>query len=227
MRKQSVVSAVVPAYNEEKRIERTLKALRRVKELDEIIVVDDGSTDATAQVARRNADSVVQLPRNIGKGGALSQGMSYAAGNIILFVDADLMEHAKLCGALLSPVLKQEADMTIARFPAARKKGGFGLVKGLARNGVRWLTGYHLEAVLSGQRAVTRELIKEAGDLSSGFGVEVGMTVRALRCGYQVIEIPLPMSHRETGRNWQGFTHRGKQFLSILKTLFRLWRQPA
>ncbi len=126
MRKQSVVSAVVPAYNEEKRIERTLKALRRVKELDEIIVVDDGSTDATAQVARRNADSVVQLPRNIGKGGALSQGMSYAAGNIILFVDADLMEHAKLCGALLSPVLKQEADMTIARFPAARKKGGFG-----------------------------------------------------------------------------------------------------
>ncbi|PTX52189.1 glycosyl transferase family 2 [Melghirimyces profundicolus] len=227
MKKKAVVSAVVPAYNEEQRIGSTLKALRRIREVDEIIVVDDGSKDTTAQQARRYADCVVSLPRNVGKGEAINQGVNYATGTVFLFIDADLKEHARLCGALLEPVLKGESDMTIARFPASQKKGGFGLVKGLARSGVRCLTGYHLEAVLSGQRAVTRELMTHIGRAFPGFGVEVGMTVRALKNGYSVKEIPLPMNHRETGRDLKGFLHRGKQFVSILKTLIHLWRQPA
>ncbi|SMO40585.1 glycosyltransferase family 2 protein [Melghirimyces algeriensis] len=227
MNKPVVVSAVIPAYNEEEWIGNTLKYLRRVEMVNEIIVVDDGSKDKTARVAQHYADSVIRIPENMGKGAAIQEGVRYATGDILLFVDADLTEHAKLCGALLEPVVKGKTDMTIARFPAPRKKGGFGLVKGLARTGVRWLTGYHLESTLSGQRALTRELVTAIGDVGSGFGMEVWMTVRALHNGYSVKEIPLPMSHRETGRDWDGFVHRGKQFFSIIKTLIRLWRQPA
>ncbi|MFD1395146.1 glycosyltransferase family 2 protein [Kroppenstedtia eburnea] len=227
MRDTPLVSAIIPAFDEEERIERTLRALQQVREVDEIIVVDDGSRDQTAQKAEPLADRVIRLPQNGGKGAALSKGFDVAAGTVFLFVDADLEGHARLCGALVGPVLKGEADMTIASFPAARRKGGFGLVKKLARYGVRRLTGTNVEAALSGQRAVTRELVESLGAVSDGFGIEVGMTVGALRNGFTLKEIPLPLSHRETGRDWRGFVHRGKQFAAILGTLIRLWRQPA
>ncbi|MFD1428090.1 glycosyltransferase involved in cell wall biosynthesis [Kroppenstedtia sanguinis] len=227
MRETLLVSAIIPAFDEEKRIERTLSALQQVKEVDEIIVVDDGSRDQTARKAEFLADRVIRLPQNGGKGVALTKGLEVAAGDVFLFVDADLEGYARLCGALVGPVLKEDVDMTIASFPAARKKGGFGLVKKLARYGVRRLTGTTVEAVLSGQRAVTRELMESLGVVSGGFGMEVGMTVGALRKGYTLQEIPLPLSHRETGRDWRGFVHRGKQFAAILGTLIRLWRQPA
>ncbi|MFC4078202.1 glycosyltransferase family 2 protein [Salinithrix halophila] len=227
MEKEPIISAIIPAYNEEERIETTLRAVRRIPLVDEIIVVDDGSRDATEQLARRHADYVIRLPKNRGKGQALAEGIRYAAGDVYLFLDADLERHAKLCGSLLSPVLAGEADMTIARFPPARKKGGFGLVKGLARSGVRRLTGTTLQATLSGQRAVKREVMQSISILPSGFGIELGLTVSALRFGYCVKEVPLPMSHRETGRDWNGFLHRGRQFLQILRTLIKLWRQPV
>lgn len=63
--------------------------------------------------------------------------------------------------------------------------------------------------------------------IPSGFGIELGLTVHALRSGFSVKEIPLPMSHRETGRDLSGFLHRGKQFTAIVQTLIRLWRSPA
>lgn len=221
------VSAIIPARNEEDRVEATLKALKRIPLIDEIIVIDDGSEDRTASVARPLADRVESFSQNLGKGAALARGVRRAKGGVLLFVDADLEGHARLCGSLLAPVLDGRVDMTIARFPAPRKKGGFGLVKGLARNGVRWLTGSSMDATLSGQRALRRDVWERFSAIPSGFGIELGLTVHALRSGCRVEEIPLPMGHRETGRDWRGFVHRGKQFMAILRTLFYLWRQPV
>ncbi|MDR6224632.1 glycosyltransferase family 2 protein [Desmospora profundinema] len=227
MSKAIRVSAIIPARNEEARIEATLKALKRIPLIDEIIVIDDGSCDQTASLARPLAHRVESFSQNLGKGAALARGVKRARGEILLFVDADLEGHARLCGPLLTPVLDGKAHMTIARFPAPRKKGGFGFVKGLAKNGVRWLTGSTLDATLSGQRALKREVWERFTTVPPGFGIELGLTVHALRSGCRVEEIPLPMGHRETGRDWRGFVHRGKQFVAILRTLIHLWRQPA
>lgn len=227
MNKTVQVSAIVPAYNEEERIETTLKALRGIAQIDEIIVIDDGSLDRTAYLARPLAHQVESFSQNLGKGAALARGVKQASGEILLFVDADLEEYACFCGALLEPVSNGDAHMTIARFPAPGKKGGFGFVKGLAKNGVRWLTGSSLDATLSGQRACKREVWESFTSIPCGFGIELGLTVHALRSGYRVKEILLPLSHRETGRDWNGFVHRGKQFLAILRTLIALWRQPV
>ncbi|GGE10506.1 glycosyl transferase [Marinithermofilum abyssi] len=221
------ISVIIPAFNEEHRLTTTLKAVRQLPHVHEIVVVDDGSKDGTARIARKHADQVIVLPENRGKGEALYTGLCRAEGEILLFLDADLEEHAKLAGSLLRPILFGDADMTIARFPSPRKKGGFGLVKGLARSGVKWLTGTTLTAALSGQRGIRREVLEGMERFPQGFGVELGLTVHALRSGYRVHEIPLPMHHRETGRNWSGFVHRGKQFFAVLGTLIRLWRQPA
>lgn len=222
-----VISAIVPAHNEAEWIETTLLTLKNLNCVDEIIVVDDGSRDKTGEYASRHADEVIHLAQNSGKGAALAAGVRKSRGEILLFLDADLGEHAKWCHALLQPVIEGKVDMTIARFPAPLRKGGFGLVKGLARWSVRQLTGHTLESTLSGQRAMKREVADGLIYIPSGFGIELGLTVHALRSGFTVKEIPLPMSHRETGRDWAGFLHRGKQFTEILQTLIRLWRSPA
>lgn len=86
------VSAIVPAYNEAKNIATVLKVLRQVPVITEIIVVSDGSTDATTQIARSfNGVKVIELPQNVGKTKAISRGVAEAKHSALLFCDADLV----------------------------------------------------------------------------------------------------------------------------------------
>lgn len=248
---QPWVTIIIPAWNEGSSIAVTLKALRRVQ-LDEgrllesegssnrqsvgssnngklwheLIVVDDGSTDDTYNQAMVWADKVVKHRLNLGKGAALDTGWKIAKGDIVVFIDADLGESAALIRELLLPVTSGEADMSIARFPSASQKGGFGLVKGLAIHGIYHLCGYRAAAPLSGQRAVRKAILERIGHLSNGFGIEVGLTIDAAKAGFRIQEVPIAFKHRETGRNWRGFVHRGKQFISVSRTLLYKWWHP-
>ncbi|MEW9669638.1 glycosyltransferase family 2 protein [Ammoniphilus sp. 3BR4] len=220
------ISAIIPAYNEEQRLPQTIRSLRQVEEISEIIVVDDGSEDGTDRCARNLADQVISLPGNCGKGEALRQGFLASEGDIVLFLDSDLGHSAVLARYLLRPVLRGTADMTIAIFPPPAKKAGFGLVKGLARQGIRRLTGFTSLSPLSGQRALTREAADTIQHWDVRFGIEVGMTIDVLRSGFQVLEIPLPFCHRETGRDLAGFFHRGKQMVDVGRMLSKKWLAP-
>ncbi|HHW11005.1 MAG TPA: glycosyltransferase family 2 protein [Firmicutes bacterium] len=215
--KTTSASVVIPAWNEEKMITTTVQAAFTIPEVDEVLVVDDGSTDRTAALAETAGAKVIRQARQSGKGAALTSGAAAAGGEILLFLDADLGASAALAGLLLGPVLAGEADMTIARFPPGQK-AGFGLVKYLARWGIRLLTGWLPECPLSGQRAIRRRLLQEI-TIAAGWGAEVGMTIDAMRLGYRVLEVPVPFSHRATGRDWQGFRHRGRQFCGVALTL--------
>jgi len=218
------ISAIIPAFNEERKIGETVKALRVVREISEIIVVDDGSRDRTAAEAKQaGADHVLILPENRGKGGALAAGVALANGEILCFVDADLGATAAEFVSLVKPVLLGEADMAVAQFPAGSRSAGLGLVKGLASWGIHALSGYLSVSPLSGQRVLRRRVWEKALFARDGFGVEVGLTIDCIRHGYTVTEVPLTMTHRETGRDWQGIKHRGKQFIHVSLTLFRLW----
>ncbi len=227
-----MISIIIPAYNEAEFIGQTLRALQALSDADavsigEIIVVDDGSTDDTAHLAEAGGADVVLRQTNAGKGAALQAGFAMSSGDIVLLVDADLGSTAFNAGLLLAPVLAEQADMTIATFPVIPGKGGgMGLVVKLSRWGIRRLTGRTMQAPLSGQRAIRREVIVNGGGFASGWGVEVALTVRALQQGYRVQEVPTQMSHRVTGRTWGAILHRAKQFLAAAGILFRLWRNP-
>ena len=219
----SRVSIIIPAYNEEENIGATVKSLRGLEEAWEIIVVDDGSRDLTAERAREAGARVIRLPVNRGKGGAMEEGLKQASHPVIAFLDADLGETAAEIKKIISPVLSGEADLAVARWPGSRKKGGIGLAQGLARWGIKKLTGFHCHSPLSGQRALRKGLIPE---LEGGFGVEVGMTVDCLRKGAQMMEVSVKMRHRETGRDVRGARHRGGQFVSVLKVLAKRFFAP-
>lgn len=225
------VVALIPAYDEAERIEATVAATRRVDSVDRVIVIDDGSRDATAERARLSGAEVLRLQVNRGKGGALTAGITHVArsADVVVFLDADLGVTAEQAGALVEPVADGRADMTVAIFPPPAGPGGFGLVKRLARSGIRALAGYDAEAPLSGQRALSRSALAAAMPLAGGFGAEVALTVRVCRAGLRVLEVPTTMAHSATGRDLAGFIHRGRQFRHVAVTLVRLAleRRPA
>lgn len=223
------VTAVIPAYNEAKYITDTVTSLASIPEIGEIIVVNDCSSDRTAELAAAAGATVINLDRNMGKGAALNKGVAEAAADIYLILDGDLGASAREAGRLIRPVLAGRADMTVAQFPPALRKGGFGLVKGLARLGIKLNTGLEMKSPLSGQRAMTREVLENVIPFASGYGVEVGLTIRTARVGFRVVEVPCAMTHAETGRDLKGFMHRGRQFWHIILVLAKImsFKKPA
>lgn len=218
------VVAVVPAKDEAQRLGATLSALARVQGLLAVVVVDDGSGDGTAELARAAGADVAVHPRNRGKAAAMQTGAALAArhhpGAALLFVDADLEDTAAGLGVLCRPVLGDEADMTIAVLPPQeRAGGGFGLVVALARDGIRDLTGWEATQPLSGMRCLTRPAFDAATPLAPGWGVEVGLTVDVLRAGGRVLEVPCPLQHRVTGRDWRSQLHRARQYRDVRRAL--------
>jgi len=223
-RTTKTVSVLIPAWNEADRIVQTIRAARRVAEVDEVIVIDDGSRDETYRLSLEAGARVVRHTTNYGKGAALYSGiLSAQQADVVVFLDADMGETATEIRKLLRPILENRCDMTIGRLPRPLK-GGFGLVKGLARKGIRRLAGVDIEAPLSGQRALNRRALDAIGSLSYGYGVEVAMTIDAARRGMRLLEVEVEMRHREYGRDLRGFLHRGKQFVQIARVLVSRWQ---
>lgn len=218
------ISIIIPAYNEENKIKDTLEYIINIDEINEVIVVDDGSSDNTEKVAssiKNDKLKVFKLDRNRGKGYALNYGLDIAMKNadIIGFLDGDLGSSSSEVKKLIDPILSNEADVIIAKFPPAKKKGGLGFVKGLAKESVLEMTGVELDATLSGQRLFKKEVLKIFKEIPFGYGVEVGMTIDILKHGYKIKEVLVNMTHSETGRDLKGFIHRGKQYYHIKKVL--------
>ncbi len=218
----SGVVVIIPAFNEEDLISETVKAALSMPEVDEVIVVDDGSEDKTAFVAYEAGARVIQLDSNQGKGAALNAGLADTTSEIVLMIDADLGSTAVETRKLLEPLLAGQADMSIAIMKAPPgHKGGFGLVTKLSKWAIGKYGGVEVTAPLSGQRAIRRKLLEDIGGFEKGFGVETALTIDALRKGYRIVEVPLHLTHRVTGRNLRGFLHRGHQFYDIIKAVWR------
>lgn len=215
------LAAVIPARNESARISATLAALARLP-LDEMVVVDDASHDGTGHVARAARARVIVFAEHRGKGAAMEAGWQATDAEVILFADADLGSTAERLWPLVETVLAGEADLAIAAFRAGG--GGLGLATRTARWGIQKLTGFRAQAPLSGQRAIRRAVLEAIGPLEEGFGAEVGMTIDCLRAGGRVVELPIPLHHRVTGRDLAGFLHRGRQWMAITRALARRWR---
>jgi glycosyltransferase involved in cell wall biosynthesis len=213
------VIVIVSAHNEADRIEATLAALGGAFAGARIVVADDGSTDATARLAADAGAEVVSSPGNIGKGGAATLAarrlLDAAPGALIVLCDGDLAETAAQLTGLADAVTGGACDLAVGVF-ATRVGGGFGVAVGYARWAIRRLTGLQLEAPISGQRALRGEVLDAVVPFAPRFGMEIGMTVDAVRAGYRIGEVPLALAHRATGRSAAGFWHRARQLADFL-----------
>ena len=215
----SRIVALVAARNEGERIAETIEAIGTIAGIEEILVADGASTDDTAAQARRAGARVLVAPSNVsGKGGALEGALErIEPAEIYLFLDADLGATAKSGEALLVAVKGGLADLAIAALPRQEGHGGFRLVKRTAGGVIRLLSGFRTREPLSGQRAIRREVLNAVRPLAPGFGVEVAMTIDAVRAGFRVLEVPVNMEHAVTGRDLAGFVHRGRQGLDLFR----------
>lgn len=185
------VAAIIPAYNEEQTIGAVVEALLTCPVIEEIIVVSDGSTDATVEVASRYPVRVVALEQNVGKGGAMKAGSKHTACDVLLFVDADLVglqnTHIK---ALIEPVISGRTAMSIGVFSEGR------VSTDLAQK---------IAPSLSGQRAVTKEFFDAVPKLeNSRFGVEMALTHFAEHHDVEVVKVPLPFVSQVTKEEKRG-----------------------
>jgi glycosyltransferase involved in cell wall biosynthesis len=182
-------------------------------------VGDDASGDGTPEVAMQHGAWVVGRRRSHGKGGNVTAAAEAALDDLdpettVLLLDADLGESARELAALVEAVEAGECDLAVARF-ARSEGGGFGIALGYARRKIEELCGFRAEAPISGQRAMRASTLRELLPFADGFGMELGMTVDAVRAGYRIKEIELPLEHRATYRTVAGFLHRARQLLDF------------
>lgn len=222
------VAVVVPAKDEADRVGATVRAAARIEGVDLVVVVDDGSSDDTAAVARAAGAELVRHERNRGKGTAMATGAAYVARHegdtdaprALLFVDADLEASVLQTSALTEPVLAGAADMTIAVLPPqGTPGGGRGFVVRLAREGVVRATGWTPTQPLSGMRCLSRDAFEAAVPLAKGWGVEVGLTIDLLQQGFRVVEVPCDLHHRVTGKDLGAQLHRARQYRDVWRAL--------
>lgn len=209
--------ALITARNEADRIAATLEAVRAIPEVEDVVVVDDGSADGTAAEAAAAGARVLIAPRSLGKGNALEAALErLEPADAYLLVDADVGASAKEASALVDEVRSGRADMAIGVLPRNPRHGGFRLVKRLSASLILALAGFRAQEPMSGQRALTRRVLWAVRPLARGFGLETAMTIDAARFGFRIVEVPVVMEHRTTGRDLPGFLHRARQGRDVL-----------
>jgi polyisoprenyl-phosphate glycosyltransferase len=205
------IAAVLPAYNEEKRVADVVKAVLRAPSVDEVIVVNDGSTDQTVKVACSIPGvEVVNLRHNVGKGGAMTAGANATDADILIFLDADLIglkpEHVE---ELVAPVKTGRAKMAVGSFRGGRR-----------------LTDWAQKITpnISGQRAIRRSIFEQIPDLErTRYGVEMAITrwCHHFRIPSVTVLIPgvtHPMKEEKLGF-FRGALSRARMYSQIFKIM--------
>ena len=214
---------LVAARDEAERIADTIEALREAFPGGRIIVADDGSRDATSDLALAHGAEIVSRRRPHGKG----RSMTAAAATVepltelgdpptFLLCDGDLGSSAGELQRLVTAVEAGECDLAVAAF-ARRVGGGFGIALGFARWVIRRRCGYRAVAAISGQRAIRAQALRAVLPFAPGYGMEAGITIDVVRAGFAVREIELDLEHRASGRTFSGFAHRARQLVDFTR----------
>jgi glycosyltransferase involved in cell wall biosynthesis len=224
----TAVAVIVAARNEADRIGETIGALRGAFPDAALWVADDASTDGTAEVAMAAGAQVVSRGRPHGKGANVTAAAEAALSvdsppDLVLLCDGDLGDSAGRLAPLVEAVRRGECDLAVAAF-SRRVGGGFGVALGFARWAIRRLCGAETAAPISGQRAMRAEVLHATLPFAAGYGMEVGMTVDAVRAGYRLREYELDLAHRAGGRTVSGFAHRAVQLRDFARAY--LARRP-
>lgn len=185
-------SVVLPAKNEAGAIGETIKKIQQLNMIDEIIVVNDGSTDTTQLVAESAGAKVITHPYSKGNGAAIKTGARNASGEIIVFMDADGQHNPNDIPKLLEKI-NEGYDLVVgARQKGSQASVGRGIANKLYNNLATYMSDHKVEDLTSGFRAVRAEKFKEfIYLLPNGFSYPTTSTMAFFRAGYSVTYVPI------------------------------------
>lgn len=221
------LTIVIPALNEEQSIasiiERCLAARERIEREGgirevEVIVVSDGSTDATARIASSySAVKTIVFERNRGYGAAIQEGFNSGEGDYLAFIDADGTCDPEFFAELCRELTAQNAEISLgsrmgpeSKMPWIRRVGnvGYALLLG-------WLCGRSIRDTASGMRVIRRTAFDSLSPLPNGLNFTPAMSAKALFHGHKVVEIPMSYSER-VGRSKLNVLKDGVRFLKVI-----------
>jgi glycosyltransferase involved in cell wall biosynthesis len=191
------ISIILPARNEAAGLALTLPRLRQLYPDAELIVVDDGSTDETSQVAESNGAQVLRSPYGMGNGAAIKRGTRAATGDILVFMDADGQHDPAHIVELLAK-LDEGFDMAVgARSKGGQANAGRGLANAFYNRLSSWMTGHQVLDLTSGFRAVRAHKFREFLHLlPNGFSYPTTSTMAFFRSAYPVAYVPVAVAQR-------------------------------
>lgn len=210
------LSIILPAKNESAAIGATISGIRQHYPDAEVIVVNDGSSDSTAEVAEAAGARVVHHPYSKGNGAAIKTGARAASGEIIVFMDAD-GQHDPADIPRLLEMIAQGHDMVVgARQKGSQASVGRGLANGFYNRLASWMTGHRVEDLTSGFRAARADKFREfLYLLPNGFSYPTTSTMAFFRAGYSVAYVPIHAARR-IGKSHIRLLRDGSRFLLII-----------
>ena len=221
--KKNDVSIIIPAYNEEATIKDIIEKIRKVDSDLEIIVVNDGSTDQTGEIARESGALVYSHPYNMGNGASIKSGIRIASGEILVFIDGDGQHEPEEIIKMLQYF--PEFDMVVG---ARSKKSQVSLFRGTGNRMLNWLASYvakfKIQDLTSGFRAVKAEIAHSLLYLlPNTYSYPTTMTLGVLRNGKSLKYLPIEAKKREKGKSNISIVRDGVRFFMIITKICALY----
>ena len=217
------LSIILPARNEAGAVGTTVAGIRALYPEAEIIVVNDGSTDATAAVAAQAGARVISKPYGMGNGAAIKTGARAASGEVLVFMDADGQHDPADIPRLLAK-LAEGYDMAVgARGDGSQASVGRGLANGLYNRLATWMTNHEVADLTSGFRAARADKFREFVHLlPNGFSYPTTSTMAFFRSAYPVAYVPI-VAARRVGTSHIRPLRDGVRFLLIIFKIATLY----
>jgi glycosyltransferase involved in cell wall biosynthesis len=208
-KKEKLLSIIIPVFNEESTIgniiDRVKAAADQTGLRNEVIVVDDCSHDGSLERAEGHGARLYALKMHLGKGYALRAGFAKARGDIVVTIDSDGSHRPEELSELLSPILKNQADLVIGsrylnhKKVSARRLNAFGVE--VFNSLIDFFVHVAITDSQSGYRAMTREILKSQTTISRGYEIESEMLVKAAKRRLRIVEVPISFEQRTYGRS--------------------------
>ena len=193
--------AIIPAYNEERFIGSVV--LKAKKYVDTVMVVDDGSTDLTAEIAQTAGAVVVPMDTNKGKGAALNYGFQKArelGAHAVVILDADGQHRPEEIPFVLTPIQEEKADIVVgSRYLERKSRVPFARILGhrFFNSFTNWLAGTHVTDSQSGFRAFSSKALQQIDFESKDFSVESEMQFLATNKNLRLVEVPIVIQYTD------------------------------
>ena len=208
-KKEKLLSIIIPVFNEESTIGNIIDRLKASGDQtglrNEVIVVDDCSHDSSLERAEGHGARVYVLKMHLGKGYALRAGFAKAKGDVVVTIDSDGSHRPEELSQLLSPILKNRADLVIGsrylnhKKVAARRLNAFGVE--VFNSLINFFVHVAITDSQSGYRAMAREILKSQTTISRGYEIESEMLVKAAKRRFRIVEVPISFEQRTYGRS--------------------------